>query len=155
MFTKTRSLVAGLVLAAAAVLATGTSANAAVTFHSGPTFTDNGTTLTVVANASGLGSAPVTATLSTTGTADVTCTNPAGNVAPGQSTQVTTTASPYTFTPHNGRASFTLTTAEPTAPSNACPNSKWTASVTDVHFTSATLTLTQSGQTIFQQTYQL
>ena len=132
-------------------------ASAAVKFHSGPTFTDMGTTLNVTGNVSGLGNQDLTAVLTATGTADVTCTNPAGNVAPGQRTTTTTTGTQEAIEVKNGRATFNVTTAEPTAPNPAkvCPNRKWTATITDVRFTSATLTLIQGGKTIFTRTYAL
>lgn len=52
----------------------------------------------------------------------------------------------------NGRASFDVTTEEPTAPAGSCPNPKWTADVTDVAFTTATITGTQDGTTVFTRT---
>jgi hypothetical protein len=149
-----RKILIALLTSLAVLLVPGV-AQAAVTFHSGPTFTDNGTTLTVRGNVSGLGNEDLSVFLSATGVAEVTCTNPAGNVAPGQDTTTTTSGSQTGIEPKNGRATFTVTTAQPTAPTDACPNRKWTATVTDVDFTSATLTLVQGGQVVFQQTYQL
>ena len=149
-----RKLVILLVAAFAVLLVPGV-AQAAVTFHSGPTFTDNGTTLTVTGNVSGLGNQDLSVFVSATGVGEVTCTNPAGNVAPGQDTTATTSGSQTGIEPKNGRATFDVTTAEPTAPTNACPNRKWTATVTDVDFSSATLTLRQGGRIVFQQTYAL
>ena len=131
------------------------SAFAAVKFHAGPTFTDKGTTLNVTGNVSGLGNENLTATLTATGVASVVCINPAGNRAPGQDTSVTTTGSQSNIQVKNGRATFNVTSAEPKVSSAACPNNKWKAVVTDVDFTSATLTLTQAGNTIFSQTYAL
>jgi hypothetical protein len=106
---------------------------------------------------SGLGNGDLTAQITATGVADVTCTNPAGNVAPGQRTNVTTSGTQSGIEVKNGRATFDVTTAEPGPldPAVVCPNRKWTATITDVHFTSATLTLIQGGVVIFRQTYQL
>ena len=131
------------------------SAFAAVKFHSGPTFTDKGTTLNVTGNVSGLGNENLTAVLSATGVASVECINPAGNRAPGQDTSVTTTGTQSNIQVKNGRATFNVTSAEPRVSSAACPNNKWRAVVTDVDFSSATLTLIQGGSTIFSRTYAL
>lgn len=131
------------------------SAFAAVKFHSGPTFTDRGTTLNVTGNVSGLGNENLTATLSATGLASVECINPAGNRAPGQDTSVVTTGTQSNIEVKNGRATFNVTSAEPKVSSSACPNRKWRAVVTDVDFSSATLTLSQGGSTIFSRTYTL
>jgi len=81
-----------------------------------------------------------------TGTASVTCTNPAGNVAPGQSFTTTVAGSSGPFpTPRNGQARFTVTSVAPTAPAGSCPNPMWTATVTDVTFTTATVTLLEDS----------
>lgn len=138
-----------------ALALTAAPASAAVKFHSGPTFTDQGTTLNVTGNVSGLGNQDLTVILDATGTADVTCTNPAGNVAPGQRTTVNASGTQTGIQPKNGRATFDVTTLEPGPldPAVVCPNRKWTATITDVRFTSATLTLIQGGATIFTQKY--
>jgi hypothetical protein len=108
-----------------------------------PTCTDEGTTVECSGKVAGLGGTTFTITVSAQGTASVTCTNPAGNVAPGQSFSTATTGSSGPFpTPRNGSARFTVTSNTPTAPAGSCPNPKWTATVTDVEFTSdATVTL--------------
>ena len=105
--------------------------------------TDEGTTVECSGKVAGLGGTTFQINTSATGTASVTCTNPAGNVAPGQSFTTTTTGTTGpTPTPRNGQFQFrNLTSAAPTAPAGSCPNPMWTATVTDVAFTTATLTL--------------
>jgi hypothetical protein len=72
----------------------------------------------------------------------VTCTNPAGNVAPGQSFSFAGAGSTGDqLTPRNGSFRFSVETVAPTAPPGSCPNPKWTATVTDVTFGDATITL--------------
>ena len=107
------------------------------------TCTDEGTTVLCDGKVAGLGGTTFDIVASATGTASVTCTNPAGNVAPGQSFTTTSTGSlGPTPTPRNGQFQFrNLTSAAPTAPAGSCPNPMWTATVTDVAFTTATLTL--------------
>jgi hypothetical protein len=107
-----------------------------------PTCTDIGTQVQCSGKVAGLGGTTFTITVSAQGTASVTCTNPAGNVAPGQSftTTVTGTSGPFA-TPRNGQARFTVTSVAPTAPAGSCPNPMWTATVTDVAFTTATISL--------------
>src|SRR6266542_3048804 len=80
------------------------------------------------------------------GAALVECTNPGGNVAPGQTftTTVTGTTGPVP-TPRNGQYQFDVTTTAPTAPPGSCPNPMWTATVTDVQFTTATITLLEDS----------
>jgi hypothetical protein len=145
-----RKLVIAMLTAFAVLLVPGI-AQAAVVFHSGPTATDLGTTLKVTGNVSGLGGEDLTATVNATGVGTVTCTNPAGNVAPGQDTTVDATGTVSGIEPKNGRATFTGITKEPTDPDAAvvCPNRKWDATITDVDFTSATLTLIQGGEVVF------
>jgi hypothetical protein len=111
-----------------------------------PTCTDIGTQVQCSGKVAGLGGTTFTIMVSAQGTASVTCTNPAGNVAPGQSftTTVTGTSGPFS-TPRNGQAPFTVRSTAPTAPAGSCPNPKWTATVTDVTFTTATITLLEDS----------
>jgi hypothetical protein len=110
------------------------------------TCTDTGTTVTCSGKVAGLGGTTFTILVSAQGTASVTCTNPAGNVAPGQSFTTTTTGQSGPFpTPRNGQAPYTVTSVAPTAPAGSCPNPKWTATVTDVTFTTATITLVEDS----------
>jgi hypothetical protein len=106
------------------------------------TCTDTGTQVSCSGKVAGLGGTTFTITVSAQGTASVTCTNPAGNIAPGQSFSTTVTGSSGPFaTPTNGQASYTVTSNAPSAPAGSCPNPKWTATVTDVSFTTATISL--------------
>lgn len=150
----------GFILFTVALLSLGlfaAPAFAAVNFRSGPTFTDEGTTLNVRGDVSGLGNEDLTVQLTAEGTASVVCVNPGGNRAPGQDTSVVTSGSQEDIEVKNGRARFNFSTDEPADPNPAevCPNRSWDAQITDVDFTSATLTLIQGGEVVFQQTYQL
>ena len=111
-----------------------------------PSCTDIGTQVRCTGKVAGLGGTTFTITVSAPGTASVTCTNPAGNVAPGQSfnTTVAGTSGPFA-TPRNGQAGFTVTSNAPTAPAGSCPNPKWTATVVDVDFGDATVRLFEDG----------
>ena len=135
---------------------------ASVHFKGGaPTFSDQGTTLKTCFSLAGLGNGDVTITVTTTGTATTLCTNQGGNTAPGQnktpvkpSGQVTIPSTEI----KNGNLTACVTTAPPPAPSATeagCPNSNWSTSLTDVQFATATVTVTQGGQTVLQQTFKL
>ncbi len=119
-------------------------------------FTDNGTTLTSGGKLTGLGNGDVTILVSTTGTASTTCTNPGGNNPPGQQTPVSPSGS--TTIPSdqikNGSLTFSLTTLAPTvtAQQAGCPR-PFTATVTDVQFATATVTVIQDGKTVLTQTF--
>jgi hypothetical protein len=140
-----------LVLAAVAALTLLTTFGGAALAQAGhfvgtPTCTDIGTQVRCTGKVAGLGGTTFTITVTAQGTASVTCTNPAGNVAPGQSFTFTAFGSSGPFaTPRNGQAPFTVTTAAPSAPPGSCPNPMWTATVTDVAFTTATLTLLEDS----------
>jgi hypothetical protein len=110
------------------------------------TCTDTGTTVTCDGKVAGLGGTTFTILVSAQGTAEVTCTNPAGNVAPGQSFDFTASGQSGPFpTPRNGQSPYTVSTNAPSAPPGSCPNPQWTATVTDVEFTTATITLLEDG----------
>ena len=125
--------------------------------NNAPTCTDNGTTVSCVGKVAGLGGTTFEIQIDATGIADVTCANPGApsgggqnTDVPGQRTEVTTSGTTGELpTPRNGQFVFgidpLLTTGEPAAPTDACPNDSWEASIVDVEFTTATLTLLEDG----------
>jgi hypothetical protein len=137
------------------------TAFAALTFHSGPTVTFSGSSATATFNVSGLGNDPATAQLFVDGTALYTCTNKGGNAAPGQNPQPATGASPVvdlSASQKNGRDSVSVS-ATLTAPLHipaktaGCPGNNWTATLSSLTVTSATLVIAQNGVTIYSQTF--
>lgn len=109
-----------------------------------PVCTDLGTQVRCTGKVAGLGGTTFEITIEAEGIASVECTNPGGNVAPGQDTAVTVagTTEPQP-TPRNGQFRFTITSddPEPLPPTPTCPNEQWMPNIVDVTFTTATLTL--------------
>ena len=132
---------------------------ASVHFKKAPTFSDLGETLKTCFSLAGLGNQDVHISISADGLANVTCTNPGGNTAPGQNRvpvrqfdDIVVSATEI----KNGNLSVCLTTdptADPTALEAGCPNGNWTTDINDVQFTSATITVTQGGQVVLQKTF--
>lgn len=116
---------------------------------------DTGTQVSCTGKVAGLGGTTFEIIVEAEGLASVECTNPGGNVAPGQDTIVTveggTDPRP---TPRNGQFRFTITTddPEPLPPTPTCPNGQWTAEIVDVTFSEATLTLKEDGNVSDQVT---
>jgi len=147
-----RTIVAVVVTA----LTVAAAASAAAHFTNGgqPVCTDVGLQLNCTAEVAGLGNETVDATVDAQGTAvGVTCTSPGGNTAPGQNPAlpVNPSGSQTIHNPKNGRASIDVTTNTPTVtPQQAgCPNKNWRTSISDVIFSSYTLTISQGGTVLF------
>jgi hypothetical protein len=155
MMKKARVLMP-LIAALLAVGLTATSALAASPHvKSGPSFTDNGLTLTATVTYAGLGNFDTTQNLSATGNPTATCTNPAGATQPPGQNPASVTLTGSTSVPasdiKNGNVTLTTTTNAPTSPipgAPGCPNRKWTETITDVAFTSATITLSQNNSVV-------
>jgi hypothetical protein len=86
------------------------------------------------------------------GVTSTQCATPnSQNVAPGQSSSATYT-SPVALVPVNkqGKATYSICTNAPTVTNQTagCPNDMWTASATDVVFTSGTAYLLINGERV-------
>ncbi|HSK27458.1 MAG TPA: hypothetical protein VK894_11175 [Jiangellales bacterium] len=113
-----------------------------------PQCTDTGLTVTCTGKVAGLGGTTFEIQVAADGIASVECTNPGGNVAPGQDTAVAVAGSSGPLpTPRNGQYRFSVMTNQPPPVPNypTCPNPQWTANIVDVSFTTATLSLFENG----------
>ena len=120
-----------------------------------PVCTDIGLQVQCTGKVAGLGGTTFAITVTAVGIATVECHNPAGNVAPGQDTEVTVSGSSGPLpTPRNGQFVFTLTSVspEPLPATPTCPNKMWTPVITDVTFTTATLSLFEDNLLVDQLT---
>jgi hypothetical protein len=120
-----------------------------------PTCTESGFTVTCSSyDLAGVGNKNATANLSVTYSGTVLCTNPAGNVAPGQTEYPSIPTSTGSLQPKNGRltvpelTSATQSQIEAALMQNtSCPNRKWTKSVQSgsIAIVGFTYTLTFQG----------
>ena len=126
-----------------------------------PTFSDQGTTLKSCFCLTGLGNQDVTITIKTGGTATTLCTNKGGTTAPGQNKTPVSPSAQQTFPAteiKNGNLCTCLTTTPPPNPTAAqagCPNSNWSASITDVTFSNAEIIVVQGGKVVLDQSFKL
>ena len=150
--------IAALALAAMLVI---TSSAAAQSVHlkggrnAEPAFTDQGLSLSATGALSGLGGGDVVINLSATGNPTATCTNPAGATQPPGQNPAETTVTGTQQIPEeeikNGNVAFAVGTTSPTTPvpgAPDCPNRQWTETITDMAFTSATITVEQPAGTV-------
>jgi hypothetical protein len=122
---------------------------------SGPSFIDNGLTLTANGALAGLGNQDIRINLSATGNPIATCTNPSGkNQPPGQNpapVALTGTQAVPANEIKNGNVTFSVTTSAPATPipgAPDCPNPQWTETITDVSFTTAVVKVEQPVGTV-------
>jgi len=162
---RTIRLISLTIAAAIALVVTATPALAANAHfkHGSPVFTDQGLVLNATGTLTGLGNGDILVVVSATGVPHGVCTNPAGQTQPpGQNpaeVTLTGTQSIPASAVKNGNASFNVTTSAPSSPipgAPGCPNSKWSETITDVAFTSATITVYQPYPTVvLSQTFTL
>jgi hypothetical protein len=119
-----------------------------------PAFYDGGLTLNATGELSGLGNGDVLVTMTAMADVTSTCTNNGGNEAPGQNPAPITVSGSQAIPASevkNGTTPFDVTTAAPPsiiAGAPDCPNPNWTEQITDLSFTSATITVEQPVGTV-------
>ena len=127
--------------------------------NSAPTFRDLGLALEVSGALAGLGNENLQVTLTADGNPTAVCVNPAvknnkDNEPPGQNPAAVTLTGTRGIPASkikNGNVSFSVTTNGPTTPipgAPDCPNPNWSENITDLAFTSATITVEQPAGTV-------
>jgi len=122
--------------------------------NAAPAFTDNGLTLNAAGELAGLGFGDVLVKISAVADPTAACTNNGGTQAPGQNpAPVTVTGSESIPASElkNGNTPFSVTTNAPATPiagAPDCPNPNWSEDITDMAFTSATITVDQPAGTL-------
>jgi hypothetical protein len=115
-------------------------------------FTDNGLTLTATVSYAGLGNFTTLQDVDATAAATSTCTNPAGQTQPPGQNPADAVVGGQTVVPQsdikNGNVTITTVTIAPPTPiagAPDCPNPQWTENITDLAFTTATITVFQDA----------
>ena len=147
-----------IAIAVAALLAVGLTASPALAQNphlkgrNPISFTDNGLTLTATVSYAGLGNFDTLQVLDATGNPTATCTNPAGATQPPGQNPAPVDVTGATAVPagdiKNGNVTIATTTSPPVTPipgAPDCPNPRWTEAITDMAFTSATISLFQDA----------
>ena len=122
--------------------------------NSEPTFADNGLSLLTSGALSGLGNEDLVVTLTATANVTANCQNQGSNLPPGQNpAPITVTGSQSIPASEikNGNVAFSVTTDQPTTPipgAPDCPNPNWSENITDLSFTTATITVEQPAGTV-------
>src|SRR5262245_40272725 len=124
--------------------------------NNSPSFSDQGLVLNASGALAGLGFGDVVINMTATANATATCTNPGGGGAqpPGQNPAPVTVSGTQVLPAteiKNGNVTFNVTTQPPTTPiagAPGCPNSSWTETITDLLFTSVTITVQQPAPTV-------
>jgi hypothetical protein len=144
---KTRVLIGVVVLLAAV------AAYAAVTWHSGPSFSIADFNLEAQGSVSGLGTR-ATAQLFATGTGNGSCQNP-GSKFPAPFNNVPISASGQSvIAPERSGASDVDVTVVAT-PGNPCPNPHWSVVFTSVTYTNARILISNKNGVLLDQSYTL
>jgi len=119
-----------------------------------PSFRDLGLELRATGSLAGLGNGDVVITLAAQANVTSTCTNQGGNESPGQNPAPITVTGSEAFPASaikNGNLAFSVTTNAPPTPISGapdCPNANWTEEITDLAFTSATITVQQPSPNV-------
>jgi hypothetical protein len=115
-------------------------------------FVDNGLALTATVSYAGLGNFTTLQDMDATADATSTCTNPAGATQPPGQNPADAVVGGQTVVPvddiKNGNVTITTRTESPVTPvpgAPDCPNPQWTENITDLAFTSATITVFQDS----------
>ena len=147
-----------LVVTALVLLCAGMAYAASVHLKGGKnaevSFVDGGLVLSASSELAGLGNEDVFITLDALADVTSTCTNKGGNMAPGQNpaeVSVTGGVSIPAEEIKNGNLAFDVTTVAPVTPipgAPGCPNKNWVQDITDMMFTSGTVTVEQGGEVV-------
>jgi hypothetical protein len=127
--------------------------------NSEPNYVDGGLSLNVAGALAGLGNEDILVTLSATADVTSTCTNQGGNMAPGQNPAEVTVSGSQSIPASeikNGNVSFNVTTVSPATPiacAPGCPNPNWRQDITDLSFTTGTITVEQPAGTTVLTVY--